>query len=901
MQKLILIDGSSYLFRAYHALPPLSNTAGQPTGAIYGVINMLRRIIKDYPDDQVVVVFDPKGDTFRHRLYPAYKANRGETPEDLIAQIEPLYEIIRAMGLPLIIVDDVEADDVIGTLASAADKKGREVIISTGDKDMAQLVNARVHLINTMTDSKLDIAGVQKKFGVLPEQIIDYLSLIGDSSDNIPGVAKVGPKTAVKWLAHYQSLDNLAKHADEIGGKVGENLRAWLKDMALIRELITIRCDVKLPKEIAAIKQSPTDHHKLAELFKQLEFKAWLKAQLALLATEQTDHAVVKTTEKTADQQQLILTKSAFDHYLLKLKNAKLIAFDTETSSLDDFVAELIGVSFSFNGHDGVYIPLAHDYIDTPQQLDRDWVLRQLKPILENPDIKKIGQNLKYDKKVLMNYAIDLRGIAFDTMLESYVYNSTATRHDMDSLALHYLNYHCISYEDVCGKGAKQIGFSQVDINKAAAYAAEDADVTYQLHQQLWPALAKDPALKKVFETIEMPLLDVLTEMERYGVLIDSHYLNQQSQALAERLTALEQSAYKAAEVCFNMNSPKQLREILFDKQGLPVLKKTKTGQPSTAEDVLQDLALDFALPKIILDYRSLSKLKSTYTDRLPQQVQAKTGRVHTSYHQAVASTGRLSSANPNLQNIPIRSTEGQKIRQAFIAPKGYKIMAADYSQIELRIMAHLSDDAGLKQAFAEQQDIHSATAAQVFGVPLATVNAEQRRKAKAINFGLIYGMSAFGLAKQIHVDRNTAQSYIDTYFKRYPGIKAYMTRTQALANDKGYVETLFGRRLYLPEIKASNKMRRMAAERIAINAPMQGTAADIIKIAMIHIYQWLNKNHVDAKMVMQVHDELVFEVAEKEIDMAREKVKYLMESAGELSVPLIVDIGVGDNWHEAH
>ncbi|MCP4473896.1 MAG: DNA polymerase I [Gammaproteobacteria bacterium] len=888
---LMLVDGSSYLFRAYHALPPLNNRDDEPTGAIYGVINMVRSLLKEHQPDYIAMVFDPAGKTFRHDLYPDYKANRGDTPEDLLTQIAPLYEILEAMGLPLIIVDGVEADDVIGTLAQQAQQANLKTIISTGDKDMAQLVNSKVTLINTMNNSTLDRDKVKEKFGVKPEQIIDYLTLIGDTSDNVPGVTKVGPKTAAKWLSQYESLDNLVRHSDEIGGKVGDNLRQALEQLPLMRELITIKCDVTLSEPVEKMTQRQPDNDKLAQLFKRLEFKRWLKE----LDNRNGDSEVAPHHYRMIDDE------TTFKRYLNKLKKAKLIAFDSETTSLNYMQAEIVGLSFAIDDNEGVYLPLAHDYMGAPEQLDREQVLKQLQPLLEDENIKKVGQNLKYDKEVLANYDITLRGIEFDTMLESYLLDSIATRHDMDSLARKYLDYQCISYESVCGKGVKQITFNQVSLEQATPYAAEDAVVTMRLHNILWPQLAANKRLTQLFNEVELPLLSVLTRMERHGVLIDCELLAKQSRVTGKRLAELEEKVYRQAGTMFNLNSPKQLREILFEQQKLPVLKKTPTGQISTAEEVLQELALNFPLPKLILEYRSLNKLKSTYIDRLPEQVNPNSGRVHTSYHQAVTSTGRLSSSDPNLQNIPTRSDEGRQIRQAFIAPEGYKIVAADYSQIELRIMAHLSGDSGLQEAFHNNLDIHAATAAQVFVVPLEQVNSEQRRKAKAINFGLIYGMSAFGLAKQLGVDRSVAESYIEAYFHQYPGVKAYMDKTRERAREHGFVETLLGRRLYLPEINAKKRQRQMAAERVAINAPMQGTAADLIKLAMVAIDHWLLDSAIDAKMVMQVHDELVFEVAETSLTEVVEQIRQMMEHVPRLDIPLIVDIGIGENWDEAH
>jgi DNA polymerase-1 len=894
---VILVDGSSYLFRAFHVpqLQRMTNSKGMMTGAIYGVINMIRSLQKSYPDSKLIVVFDAKGKTFRNDLYEAYKANRPPMPEELRQQIEPIHQIIRAMGLPILCIEGVEADDVIGTLAREATEKQIDVIISTGDKDMAQLVSDHVTLINTMDKNNptTDRERVIEKFGVTPEQIVDYLALVGDSADNIPGVEKCGPKTAAKWLNEYGTLEAVIDNADKIKGKVGDNLRAAIAHLPLSKQLATIRLDVDLEQGLEAIEPQPADHQALAKLFAEYEFKTWLH--------EVSDNESVQK-EKPQRHYATLLTKEEFAEWKEKLEQAELFALDTETTSLDYMTAELVGLSFAVKPGEAAYLPLTHDYLDAPEQLPLDWVLQELKPLLESDGIKKVGQNLKYDMSVLARYGIELKGVAFDTMLESYIFNSVASRHDMDSLAMNYLGVDTIHFEDIAGKGAKQLTFNQIEIEKAAEYAAEDADITLQLHHKIWPQLQQQEGPRGVFEHIEMPLITVLSKIERTGVLIDGQILREKSQQFAARMLELEQKAYDIAGEEFNLGSPKQLQQILFEKLNLPVIKRSaKTKQPSTAEEVLQELALDYPLPKVILEYRSLSKLKSTYTDKLPEMINPKTGRVHTSYHQAVAATGRLSSTDPNLQNIPIKSEEGRSIRQAFVAPKGYKMVAADYSQIELRIMAHLSQDQRLLEAFAKGEDIHRATAADVFGVSPEAVTPEQRRRAKAINFGLIYGMSAFGLAKQIGVGREEAQHYIDTYFARYPGVEAYMNNTREKAAKLEYVETLYGRRLYLPEINSSNGMRRKAAERTAINAPMQGSAADIIKLAMLSIDKWLNDDRPDCRMIMQVHDELVFEIAEDQLDSCKSKIIELMESATELSVPLLVEAGVGDNWDEAH
>ncbi|MEI8207929.1 MAG: DNA polymerase I [Methylococcales bacterium] len=897
LKNLVLIDGSSFLFRAYHAVPPLTNSKGEPTNAIYGVSNMLRKLIADYQTDYITVVFDAPGKTFRNDLYSEYKSHRPPMPDDLRVQIEPLHRLIRAMGLPLIMESGVEADDVLGALAQHAAQQGFKVIISTGDKDMAQLVTDQIILENTMSNTRMDIQGVFDKFGVKPEQIIDYLALMGDTSDNIPGVPKVGPKTAAKWLEQYHTLENLMVNADKITGKIGENLRASLEQLPLAKQLTTIKCDLGLPYSIADLKRQPINTGELKELLTQLGFMSWVKL------LDNVVEPVMAEEKPTAIESsyETILTDAKFEQWLRQLESAELFAFDTETTSLDYRKAQIVGVSFAVTSGKAAYVPFSHNYSDAPEQLKRDEILEKLRPLLENPNQTKLGQNLKYDAHVLANHGITLRGIAHDTMLESYVLNSTLTKHNMDDLAKEYLGVTTITYEDITGKGAKQIPFQEVPLEQAGPYAAEDADITLQLHQTLIAKLKAQPSLLKLYAEIEIPLLTVLTRIESNGVLIDTSMLAQQSLELASHISALEQQAHDLAGHTFNLGSPKQIQTILYDQQKLPILKKTPKGQPSTEESVLQELALEYPLPKLILEHRSLSKLKSTYTDKLPQQVDDKTGRVHTSYHQAVAATGRLSSSDPNLQNIPIRSAEGRKIRQAFIAPPGYKIVAADYSQIELRIMAHLSADAGLLKAFSAGEDIHKATAAEVFGVALDQVTTDLRRSAKAINFGLIYGMSSFGLANQLGLTRGQAQSYIDLYFARYPGVKNYMDTIKEQAREQGFVETVLGRRLYLPEIKSKNAARRQYAERTAINAPMQGTAADIIKLAMISTDQWLLKEKPDAKIIMQVHDELVFEVAEAQLDTSCTQIRNLMCSAVKLNVPLLVDIGIGNNWDEAH
>jgi len=888
---LYLVDGSSYLYRAFHALPNLTNSRGEPTGALLGVANMLRRLLNEEQPEHIAVVFDAKGPTFRHEMYPEYKANRPPMPAELRNQVEAILEFTRLLGLPLLQVEGVEADDVIGTLAEAAEAAGMDCVISTGDKDMAQLVSDHTTLTNTMTGSDLDRAGVQAKFSVTPEQFVDYLALTGDKSDNIPGVDKCGPKTAAKWLQEWGSLDEIMAHADEVGGKIGEHLRAALEQLPLSRELATIRRDVDLKQGPAELRRGDADLPPLIEALKRYEFNSWLQE----LGDGET------ATEEAATDYQTITSQAEFDELLERLHKAELIAVDTETTSLDSMQAELVGLSFCVRAGHACYLPVGHDYAGAPAQLDRDAVLAGLKPLLEDAGKPKVGQHIKYDMNVLSLYGVEVRGVAFDTMLESYVFNSTGSRHDMDSLALKYLGRRTTHYEDIAGKGAKQIPFSQVSIDKGSHYAAEDADVTLQLHEHLWPRLEEVPTLAAVLKDIEVPLIPVLARMEQHGVLIDGDLLQRQSSEMAKQILKLEKESHDAAGQPFNLGSPKQLQHILFDKLGLPVVRKTPTGQPSTAEDVLQELAVDYELPSLILEYRSLSKLKSTYTDRLPEQINPRTGRIHTSYHQAVAATGRLSSSDPNLQNIPIRTALGRRIRQAFVAPKDWLIMACDYSQIELRIMAHLSGDPGLLKAFKDQVDVHQATASEVFGVPYDEIDADQRRAAKAINFGLMYGMSAFGLSRQLNIGRAEAQAYMDTYFMRYPRVQQFMEETREKARDKGYVETLFGRRLYLPDIGASNMQRRQAAERAAINAPMQGTAADIIKRAMIEVDHWLQQKKPAANLVMQVHDELVFEVHEKQQREVERAVVKRMAGAADLDVPLIVDTGHGPNWDTAH
>ncbi len=916
---IVLVDGSSYLYRAFHIpnLQNLQNSEGMPTGAIRGVISMLNRLLGNENPSHIAVVFDAKGKTFRHDMYKEYKANRPPMPEELSVQIEPLHDTVRALGLPLISVSGVEADDVIGTLAKQATEQGHKVLISTGDKDMAQLVNDQVTLVNTMTDTKMDVDGVMEKFGVAPHQIIEYLALMGDKSDNIPGVPSVGPKTAAKWLNEYETLDEIIKNADSIKGKVGEKFRAHLDLLPMSVDLTTIRCDLELPTSIDELIIQTEDVPKLRQLYTHLEFKTWLKKINEQYGDADDNGEVTEENEKnkTVDIEasyELILSKKDFNRWLNKLKKADLIAFDTETDSLDYMQANVVGLSFAVEMGEAAYVPLAHNYPGAPDQLDRDEVLKSLEPIL-NGKAKIIGHNLKYDRSVLLNHGVQLNGIQHDTMLESYVCNSVASRHDLDTLCEKHLQHTNIHFEDVAGKGVKQITFDQVDLAVALDYAAEDADMVLRLHQEFWSELTKKKKQRELYETIELPMLKVLSNIERNGVLLDDKILAKQGKQLTKRINEVEKEAFELADGPFNLSSPKQIQEILFEKQGIPVIRKTPKGQPSTAEDVLQELAVDYPLPKIILEHRTLSKLKSTYVDKLPTLINAKTSRVHTSYHQAVAITGRLSSSDPNLQNIPIRTEEGRRVRQAFIAPEGFKVLAADYSQIELRIMAHLSQDERLCEAFAQGEDIHRATAAEVFGLDADKVESEQRRAAKAINFGLIYGMSAFGLAKQLGITRTEAQQYVSLYFERYPGVKKYMDGIREKAREQGYVETLFGRRLYLPDINNKNVQRRQYAERTAINAPMQGTAADIIKRAMINIDAWLQgdtsdnqKTSLETKqaecvMIMQVHDELVFEVEESVLDITQANVVEQMEAAADLSVPLVVDAAIGANWDEAH
>ncbi|ELY1987283.1 DNA polymerase I [Vibrio harveyi] len=922
---LILIDGSSYLYRAFHAYPGTMSNGEIPTNAVYGVVNMLRSMMRQFASDRIAVVFDAKGKTFRDDMYPEYKANRPPMPDDLRCQIEPLHNVIRAMGLPLICIPGVEADDVIGTLAYQASQQGMPVLISTGDKDMAQLVDDNVTLINTMTNVVMDREGVVEKFGIPPELIIDYLALMGDKVDNIPGVPGVGDKTATALLQGIGGLTKLYENLDDIaalgfrGSKTMAKKLVDNKDNAMLSyELATIKLDVELEETPESLLKAEPSTDELIKLYGQLTFKSWLNELLeggtgVVEADESTGATRGGSASSKADmdtsavkidrsQYETILDEASFNAWLDKLKASELFAFDTETDSLDYMVANLVGLSFATDEGIAAYVPVAHDYLDAPQQLDRDWVLEQLKPILEDEAQAKVGQNLKYDASVLARYGIEMKGIKHDTMLASYVYNSVGGKHDMDSLALRFLQHSCISFEQIAGKGKNQLTFNQIELDEASPYAAEDADVTLRLHNRLFANIEQDEKLKTVYEEIEMPLVPVLSRIERTGVLIDDMKLSAQSVEIAARLDELEQKAYEIAEQEFNMNSPKQLQALLFEKMGLPVIKKTPSGTPSTNEEVLQELALDYPLPKLILEYRGLAKLKSTYTDKLPKMINPSTGRVHTSYHQAVTATGRLSSTDPNLQNIPIRNEEGRRIRQAFVAPTGYKILAVDYSQIELRIMAHLSGDQALLDAFRDGKDIHAATAAEIMGVSIEDVSSEQRRRAKAVNFGLIYGMSAFGLAKQLGIPRGEAQAYMDKYFERYPGVMQYMEDTRSAASEQGFVETIFGRRLHLPEIQSRNGMRRKAAERAAINAPMQGTAADIIKKAMLLVDQWIQEEgNGRVKLLMQVHDELVFEVEESSLSEIESKVQNLMESAAELKVPLVAEAGHGDNWDQAH
>tara|TARA_X000001388_G_scaffold48212_1_gene34546 strand:+ start:627 stop:3419 length:2793 start_codon:yes stop_codon:yes gene_type:complete len=921
----ILVDGSSYLFRAFHGLPPLTNSKGQDTGAIYGVVNMLKSLIKQYNPTHMAVIFDAKGKTFRDDIYKEYKANRPPMPEELRSQIAPLHTIIKAMGLPVIVESGVEADDVIGTLAKHATEKGIDTLISTGDKDMAQLVNKHVTLINTMTNQLMDVEGVNTKFGIPPELVIDFLALKGDKVDNIPGVPGVGDKSAQALLNGIGGIDDIYKNLDKIadlsfrGSKsMAAKMEEYEEQARLSYTLATISIDLELDYDVETLMPCQADNEQLRDLFAEYEFKRWHAEVSALLAGGDTSSATESTSAESSDSTQTsesatsgdidkskyetVLDEETFNTWLGKLQKAQLIAFDTETTSLNYMDAELVGVSFCIEEGEAAYVPVAHDYPDAPTQLSREFVLDALKPILESSNIIKVGQHIKYDKNVLANYDVTLNGIGFDTMLESYVLNSTAQRHDMDSLALAYLGHKTIHFEDIAGKGAKQLTFNQIALEEAGPYAAEDADITLRLHNTIWAKLKEIPELKNLLIDVEVPLACVLSRMEQEGVLIDSQRLSQQSQDLAARIAELEKEVHEEAGEPFNLGSTKQLQHILFEKMSLPIIKKTPKGAPSTSEDVLQELALEYPLPKKIMEYRGLTKLKNTYTDKLPKMINHRTGRVHTSYHQAITATGRLSSTDPNLQNIPIRNEEGRRVRQAFVPRKGNKFVAADYSQIELRIMAHLSGDKGLLDAFAHGKDIHKATASEVFGVPLDEVTTEQRRSAKAINFGLIYGMSAFGLAKQLNIPRNEAQKYMDLYFERYPGVLEYMDSTRESAKEKGYVETVFGRRLYLPDIKASNGARRKGAERAAINAPMQGTAADIIKMAMIKVDDWISKNAADdVTMMMQVHDELVFEIKEDKVDSYVKTINTLMESAATLNVPLVVEAGVGENWDEAH
>jgi DNA polymerase-1 len=913
---LILVDGSSYLYRAFHALPPLTNSKGLPTGAVKGVINMMRRLQKDYPDSTTAVIFDAKGKTFRDDIYSDYKANRPPMPDELRSQIQPIHDVIRAMGMPLISIGGVEADDVIGTYAVQATEKKQPVVISTGDKDIAQLVNEHISLVNTMTDTELDREGVIAKFGIPPELIIDFLALLGDKSDNIPGVPGVGEKTALGLLQGLGGIDSIYQRLDEVetlsfrGAKTMAAKLEEHRELAYLSyQLATIKTDVEVDLAVDELANQAPDNEKLLNLFIDLEFKTWineLSGDAAPAQPKSTSQAIEPSSQPlvvapSTINYETVLDQQQFSNWLQKLQNSQLMAVDTETTSLDYMVADLVGISLAVEAGEAAYIPFGHDYLGVPQQLPREMVLEAIKPILEDPKIKKVGQNLKYDTSVLAQHGIDLKGIAYDTMLESYVINSVATRHDMDSLAQHYLEVETTSFTEIAGKGASQLTFNQISLEQAGPYAAEDADITLRLHQALWPQVKAELPLKTLFEEIELPLIKVLSRIERTGALVDDTLLFQQSQELAERLAELETQAWELAGQQFNLASPKQLAEILFTKLEIPVLKKTAKGAPSTKEEVLQELALDYPLPKVLLEHRGLAKLKSTYTDKLPVMINPTTRRIHTSYHQAGTATGRLSSSDPNLQNIPIRTAEGRRVRQAFIAPEGHRLIAADYSQIELRIMAHLSGDKNLLKAFEQGQDVHRATAAEVFGVNLAQVTTDQRRSAKAINFGLIYGMSAFGLAKQLNIGRKQAAEYIELYFKRYPGVQDYMNQVRHSAAEKGYVETHFGRRLYLPEINSRNGMRRQAAERTAINAPMQGTAADIIKLAMINVDNWLRNQKLKSRMIMQVHDELVLEVPESEHQQVIIGIKECMENAASLQVKLVVDVGVGDNWDEAH
>ena len=908
-RPVVLVDGSAYLYRAFHAMPPLTNSKGQPTGAIYGVVNMLRRLVADYQPRYMAVIFDASGKTFRDEIYSEYKSNRASMPDDMRLQIEPLHKVVQTMGFPLLSVTGVEADDVIGTLCVKASEKGFKTIVSTGDKDMAQLVNENVTLVNTMTSTSMDVAGVKEKFGVPPEQIVDYLALVGDTSDNIPGVPSCGPKTAAKWLAAYGSLQSIIDNAEAVKGKIGEKLRDAIPHLPMSYELATIRLDVELDTSVEQLTLSEPDAQALAALYEDLEFKTWARELADGMSPLQTRAAQGGAPAKpdtpaasSADNQyETITSMEELDRWIEQLETATLFAFDTETTSLDYMQAQVVGLSFALSAGQAAYVPLAHDYDGAPEQLDRDAVLAKFKPLLEGDKRNLVGQHIKYDINVLANHGVNLVNVAHDTMLMSYVLDSTATRHDMDSLAKKYLNVATIKFEEVAGKGKAQKTFNEVDVQVASRYAAEDADITLQLYEALWPRLKSESTLLALYEEVEIPALHVLSRIERTGVRIDDAMLAKQGDKLAATILDVKAAAYEDAGREFNLGSPKQIGEIFFEEKQFPVIRKTPKGQPSTAEDVLEQLALDYPLPRLILQHRTLTKLMSTYIEKLPSQINPGTGRVHTSYNQAVASTGRLSSTDPNLQNIPVRTEEGRRIREAFIAADGYRLLAADYSQIELRIMAHLSEDDGLLAAFEQGLDVHKATAAEVFGVPLEAVEADQRRSAKAINFGLIYGMSAFGLAKQLDIARGEAQQYIDLYFDRYPGVKRYMDETRALAKEQGYVETVFGRRLYLPDINARNAQMRNYAERTAINAPMQGTAADIIKRAMITVNDSLVDDAVDARIIMQVHDELVLEVASGQLDEVGERVRKLMVEAATLKVALEVDVGIGNSWEEAH
>jgi DNA polymerase I len=903
-KTLVLVDGSSYLYRAFHALPDLRNASGEPTGAIYGVINMLRRLLADYKADYCAVVFDAKGKTFRDELYPEYKANRSAMPDDLGTQIAPLHETIRALGWPILTIDGVEADDVIGTLARQAEAAGMRCVISTGDKDLTQLVDERTIWINTMSNEKLDIEGVKAKFGVPPDRIVDYFTLVGDAIDNIPGVDGVGPGFASKWIKQFGSLDDLIANAAQITGSRGDNLRKALDWLPKARELLTVKCDVPLPFRPDELVLAPRDNARLAELFSRFGFRSWLREVTAgadaAREVQQAQPAAAPPANRAPRNYELIVTEDALGRWLASMESAELVAFDTETTSLDQMQALLVGLSFATGSGRAAYVPVEHRYAGVPDQLRIETVLRILKPWFESERHRKVAQNAKYDRHVLANHGVEVRGLVHDTLLQSYVLESSA-RHDMDSLAERHLGVKGLSYDQVTGKGAPRISFDQVELERARDYAAEDADLTLQLHGVLYPKIEADEKLAFVYEKIEIPVVGVLYRMERNGVLLDAQQLEAQGRELGQKMMELEQRAYREAGQPFNLNSPKQICEILFDKLKIPVIKKTASGAPSTDEEVLEKLALDYPLPKTLLDYRMLSKLKSTYTDKLPRMVNPRTGRVHTNYGQTTAVTGRLASNDPNLQNIPVRTLEGRRIREAFVAPPGHVIVSADYSQVELRIMAHISGDENLLRAFAAGEDIHRATAAEVFGRPLHDVTAEERRYAKVINFGLIYGMSAFGLAQQLGLERATAQAYIASYFTRYPGVAKYMQDTRESARERGYVETVFGRRLYLPEIRAGAPARRSAAERAAINAPMQGTAADLIKLSMIAVQDWIDRERLGAKLVMQVHDELVLEVPEGDLSLMKEKLPELMSGVAKLRVPLVVDVGSGPNWEKAH